>query len=137
MQNYKEIFEASLARVGAPQMAQEFYATFYAKFMLTHQDVAEMFVNTDMEKQFGVLHSSLHELVKFSLTHERTDYIVKLAHVHGSRGLKIKPQFYDYWLDALIEAVKEMDSDFEPEVETAWRVILAPGIAFMMSDPAA
>jgi len=135
MKNYTEIFETSFARVSDPILEQEFYATFYARFLLTHKDVAAMFSKTDMNHQFGMLHESLHELVKFSLTHVKTPYILKLASVHGTGGLGVIPKLYDYWLSALMEAVAEMDPDFNADVETAWRVILAPGIAFMQSDP--
>ena len=135
MQNYKEIFEASFARVSGPHLEQEFFATFYARFLLTDKEVAAMFAKTDMDHQFGMLRESLNELRKFSLTQEKNDYVTKLARVHGARGHQIKPSFYDNWLTALVEAVHEIDPESNPQVEVAWRVILAPGIAFMKSDP--
>jgi hemoglobin-like flavoprotein len=135
MQTYKELFEASFARVSAPQLDQEFFATFYARFLLTDKKVAAMFERTDMNHQFGMLRESLHELKKFSITQEKTEYIVNLARIHGARGRQVIPRFYTNWLNALIEAVHEIDPEATSEVEVAWRVMLAPGIAFMKSDP--
>lgn len=136
MQNYRDIFEASFARVSSTNLDQEFFATFYARFLLTDPKVAAMFSKTDMGHQFGMLRESLSELVEFSMTHIKTEYIVKLAQVHGARGRMVIPAFYDSWLDALVETVHEIDPEASPEVEMAWRVVLAPGIAFMKSDPA-
>ena len=135
MPNYKEIFEASFARISASNLEQEFLATFYARFLLTDKDVAAMFAKTDMDHQFNMLRESFHRLVDFSITQEKNDYIVRLAKVHGSSGHKVIPRFYDNWLDALMEAIHEVDPEATAEVETAWRVVLAPGIAFMRSDP--
>ena len=35
------------------------------------------------------------------------------------------------WLESLIETVQLFDSRFTEEIELAWRVVLAPGIAYM------
>ena len=37
------------------------------------------------------------------------------------------------WVDRLIATARERDTQFSPHIETAWRVFLAPGIAFMKS----
>ena len=47
--------------------------------------------------------------------------------------LDIKPELYDLWLDRLVQAVREFDPKFDPEIETAWRRVLRPGIEFMKS----
>ena len=41
------------------------------------------------------------------------------------------PELYEAWLDSLIATARESDPDFDDELELAWRVVLAPGIAYM------
>jgi hypothetical protein len=47
--------------------------------------------------------------------------------------LDIKPEFYDLWLDRLLQAVAEFDPLFDARTGTAWRRLLRPGIEFMKS----
>jgi hemoglobin-like flavoprotein len=64
---------------------------------------------------------------------ERTAHLERLAKLHGRAELDITPELYDLWLDRLVQAVSEFDPMFDPEVETAWRRVLQPGIEFMKS----
>ena len=57
----------------------------------------------------------------------------RLAKLHGRAELDITPELYDLWLDRLVQAVREFDPMFDPEIETAWRRVLEPGIEFMKS----
>jgi hemoglobin-like flavoprotein len=64
---------------------------------------------------------------------ERTVHLERLAKRHSKAELDIKPELYDLWLDRLVQAVREFDPMFDPEIEAAWRRALRPGIEFMKS----
>ena len=55
--------------------------------------------------------------------------MARLAQVHSRAGNDIAPDLYDCWLDCLVSTVGDFDPQFTPEVELAWRLTLAPGIA--------
>ena len=80
-----------------------------------------------------MLQSSVTILLNFFVTDRPDDYLLKLAERHGRRGAEIPPGLYSVWLDCLVETVRQFDSKFNEEVETAWRVVFSKGIKFMTS----
>ncbi len=104
---------------------------FYERFIGSDPRIAKMFEETDMGHQMGMLRESLSELREFSTSLKSNNYIVTLARIHGVRGRNVRPEFYDAWLDALVDTVQEVDPDSGLQTELSWRLVLAPGIAFM------
>lgn len=47
--------------------------------------------------------------------------------------LKIKPEWYETWLDAVCETVKEFDPQGSDDLEVAWRNRMRPGIDLITS----
>ena len=43
----------------------------------------------------------------------------------------IKPEYYDHWVEALIETVKDLDPHFDREIELSWRLAVNPGVLYM------
>jgi hemoglobin-like flavoprotein len=58
-------------------------------------------------------------------------HLRRLAVVHDRRHRDIRPELYDQWLTCLLQAVRECDPRYGPQVEQAWRAMLAPGISVM------
>ena len=54
-----------------------------------------------------------------------------VARLHIRSGRDIPAEYYDTWLDSLIEALGEFDPEFDADVELSWRLVLAPGISYM------
>ena len=131
MVDYLAEFESSLARVCAPELSQSFFARFYERFTGSDERIAALFEGTDMGYQVKMLKDSLSELREFSISLKSNNYIVTLARIHGVRGRQISPDSYDTWLDTLVETVVEIDPECGLQTELAWRLVLAPGIAFM------
>lgn len=132
MKNYLECFLDSLFRVsGEPERMTEFVARFYELFIAQSPRIARHFADTDMSRQIGMLAQSLHEMVEFSTTRVASDRLRGVAHRHSREDRDIPPDLYEAWLDSLVAAVREFDAEFDDEVELAWRVVLAPGIAYM------
>jgi hemoglobin-like flavoprotein len=121
-----EVYNDSLERCMA---RPEFLHRFYELFIRSSDEVAEKFKNTDMKKQERVLKYSLYTLLLAVGGGEsgRAE-LERLAEVHNRKNRDIKPHLYDLWLDCLLQAVREYDGAYGPEVERSWRQILGTGI---------
>jgi len=129
--DYLAKFESSLSRVSSLELSQQFFSRFYERFIASDSRIAAMFAATDMAHQVEMLRESLAELKEFSTSLKSNNYIVTLARIHGIRGRKISPESYDSWLNALVDTVNEVDPECDLQTQLAWRLVLAPGIAFM------
>jgi len=127
------LFDASYARVfgegvGLTDASTPFFESFYRHF-LRDRDIADAFSQTDMNRQVSMLRKSFFHLVAFYVSHEPSAELARIAMIHHKIG--IESAFYDRWLDALIESVREFDPDCDHTTELAWRWALTPGITYM------
>jgi hemoglobin-like flavoprotein len=111
-----------------------FLDRFYAVMTASNEEVAAKFESTNSARQALLLKASLYMMMLVAWQHpEGHAHLERVAQRHSREDLDIRPGLYDAWLDCLIATVEEFDSDFDPEVERAWRQVLAPGIEFMKS----
>jgi len=125
-----ELFNDSLERCSC---RPDFLRRFYTLFLASSDTVARKFERTDLKKQARMLRTSLYIMMLAGGGSERIAHLERLARLHSRAELDIKPELYDLWLDRLVQAVEEFDALFDPEIETAWRNVLRPGIEFMKS----
>ena len=128
-----QTFRASLSRCLADT---EFLRTFYELFLDSSPEVREKFKNTEFPRQTRVLADSLYLMAVAS--ESKDDAIAwkeldRLAARHSRSELDIRPEFYDGWLECLIEAAGKFDHEFSPEIEAAWRAALRPGLEHLRS----
>ncbi|MFV2089206.1 MAG: globin [Pseudomonadales bacterium] len=128
-----KLFDLSYSRVfgegvGISDNATPFFRSFYRKF-LTDPEIANLFSQTDMTRQVGMLRKSFYHLVAFYVSHEPSGELERIARIHHNIG--IDPRFYDSWLDALIETVREFDPRCDLSTELAWRWAMTPGLTYM------
>lgn len=131
MIDYLARFDASMARCTARNRGADFIEGFYQRFMAADPAIAEKFSATDFARQREMLRESLTEMRAFYTEHTRTPYLAALGKIHGRAGRDIEPRLYDLWLDSLCATVAEHDVDHDDDTGVAWRIVLAPGIAFM------
>ena len=135
MANFDQIFKDSMTRVlGNGAYNPAFIRSFYDIFLETTPAVAKKFEHTDMSAQRTMLHDSLLMMVEFNRTREPSPALQQLANSHSRRVHDINPEFYELWLDSLVAAVSRYDPEFTDQVDLAWRIALAPGIAYMCFD---
>jgi hemoglobin-like flavoprotein len=125
-----ELFNDSMERCSCEP---DFLRRFYALFLASSDTVARKFEHTDLIKQARLLKASLYIMMLASSGSELNAHLERLARLHSRVELDIRPELYDLWLDRLVQAVSEFDPLFDPEIETAWRRILQPGIDYMKS----
>lgn len=96
--------------------------------------MAEKFAATDFERQKKALQLSLRMMAMASVGGDAADlYLEYIAKQHDHHHLNIEAEFYELWLEALIETVRECDPKFDATVEQAWRSVLRCGIDYMIS----
>lgn len=107
----------------------EFINRFYLAFLNSSEEVKNKFANTDMQVQRRMLRKSLAFMIT---ANSNPDAISATAMKHDKKHLNIKPHLYTFWLDSMIEAVKQTDPAFRSITEDAWRKTLQPGIDYMI-----
>ena len=134
MINFETQFNESYNRVLAGRTSQgnEFMDAFYERFIASSPLVAEKFKNVDMASQKAMLKQSLSYLLNMYTMKQIPDHLAEIARKHDRQHTDIPPELYQSWLECLIETVREFDSDFNDDVELAWRLICSQGIAFMV-----
>lgn len=82
-----------------------------------------------MEKQKKMLRMS----IAFMMHSNRSmDSLCATTEKHSKKLLDIKPHLYSVWLDCMVEAVKLTDPEFDEDIEESWRIIMQPGINYMI-----
>ncbi len=84
-----------------------------------------------MINQKKMLSQSLYQMMTFYNTKRDSDYMRKIAGIHGKKGHDIPEELYELWLESLLETVKELDPKYNRDVGLAWKMILAMGVTFM------
>ena len=128
-----EMFRASLKRCLA---STDFLHDFYERFMASSDEVKEKFRSTEFPRQARVLADSLYIMAVAS--ESKDDAIAwkeldRLADRHSHGELDIRPEFYLSWLRCLVEAARDYDPEFSPDIEEAWHKSLAPGLDHLRS----
>jgi len=130
MSNYNKIFSRSLNRAVTAD-PDRFFSRFYERFVPSSPEITGLFENVDMKRQKKIIESSLAYMSEFAAFLTETEYLKRLGERHSRRDVNIAPALYEVWLDTLIETVEEYDPEYDEDVRVAWRVVLAPGIAYM------
>lgn len=127
-----DTFEASLQRCSTTPGFMDF---FYKRFLASSPKVRAKFANTDFVRQKRALRASLHMMLLAAQDEEKgpSAYMEELAVRHSRKQLAIGAEFYDYWLDSLIDTVRVCDPHFTPEVENAWEQVMMVGIKYLLS----
>ena len=133
MLDFDVIFKNSYERVLGKQNSQknEFFTSFYERFIDSSPLVAEKFKYIDMQAQKVMLKQSIFHLLNLFSTRKIPKNLKQIAQKHDRNHADISPDLYYLWQECLIETVAEFDEKFSTDVELAWRLVCSQGIAFM------
>lgn len=100
-----------------------FIERFYEIFMASHPSVAPMFAHTDFSKQRFALRRGISVAILFaagSTVVRQTSE--QMADVHSRHGrAPVPPALYPYWIESLLQAVKEFDERADDALMARWR----------------
>lgn len=130
--DYRKLFAESYLRT-VVNGDEDFFGRFYELFIAADPDVSKVFSSTDMHRQILMLQESLLHMIEFENSKIASQRFQKVASYHGSEEMNIPPHLFDLWMDCLVETVREREPQFDSHIETAWRVYLASGVAFLKS----
>lgn len=115
-QHNLEIFSQSLQRVTA---SADFYDCFYDKFISRSDEIPAFFKNRDMTQLKKKLQDTLFMLAESAEGGAGLIlYIEMLGRIH--RRLNVQRRHFTIWEEALLEAVKTYDDEFDDKVLAAW-----------------
>ena len=121
------VFHDSLDRASN---SGRFMDVFYDGFIASSIDVEKIFKDTDMDRLKRKLKSSLHMMTMLVDDVPGTEmYVGHLARVHDR--YHIPPEMFSVWMDLLIEAVRDCDTEFDDKTEAVWRDVIGRGISIM------
>ena len=120
------VVEQSLARAC---IAGDPFERFYQIFLSADPQIKPMFEETDFNKQNKLLKAGLANLILFA---QDSDYgklkVDEIGLSHSKAKLDIKPELYSIWLNSLLKAIAEFDSEYNEEKAQAWTRVLSSGI---------
>ena len=128
--DYRQLFHDSYLRCVVSDQ-DGFFRRFYQLFIAADPEISKMFSNTNMDRQISLLQESLLHMIDFSNSKVANERMRQVAIYHGSTEMNIPVHMFDLWMDRLVATVREHDTRFNAHIEMAWRVSLAPGIAFI------
>ncbi|MGC8119642.1 globin domain-containing protein [Marinobacter sp. VGCF2001] len=105
----------------------DFFVDFYDFFMSSSEAIKNRFLNTDMTAQRHLLRNGVMQII-LAARGMSDRKLRDLGESHSRHKLDIKPEWYDFWEEALLKTVRLHDPDFTPELRQAWREVLKPGI---------
>lgn len=109
-----------------------FIETFYDILLEGRPDVASMFAETDFVQQRQLLRAGIGVMLMFRRGDNTARLLLEgIRKSHSRKYLNVRPELYDYWVDSLTNAIAKHDPLFSPDLERAWRAVLAGGIAFL------
>lgn len=108
----------------------QFIQRFYEIFMDSHPDVRPAFAQTDMGRQRHALRRGISNAILYGGGSPLVQRLIEAtAELHSRHGrAPIAPSLYRYWLDSLIQTVREHDPMATPQLEQRWRDAISPTI---------
>ncbi len=124
-----DLVQESFARCN---LKDNFIDRFYENFLSSNDMFAEMFAHTNFDQQKDLLRRGISMMILFADGNPVGRIAVeRLAESHGKNKMAIPRDLYNYWIDALVKTVAEIDSKWEPGLEKAWRDTMTQGINTM------
>jgi hemoglobin-like flavoprotein len=109
-----------------------FYAALYEYLLASDPRIPPMFAATRFERQHKLLRHSLGVLIIYA-KRPNPALLERIAVRHSRADVGVPADLYPCFIESLVRAVAEHDPEFSPEVATAWRQVVIPGIAYMQS----
>lgn len=106
---------------------------FYEIFLEADPRLKPLFKNTDFKRQRDLLIHAIVMLIEYADGKPLGEMAIRrLGELHSRRKMNVTPDLYPIWVDAMVGALAELDSEFSPDLEQQWRNVMQKGIAVMV-----
>ncbi len=109
---------------------EDFFRSFYERFLASDPAIAPQFANTRFERQHKLLQHGLGLLLSYA-GRPNPHLLERIAERHGPSDLNVPAEQYDMFLDSLLYAARLHDPECTPEVEQAWKAAMLPGVKYL------
>jgi hemoglobin-like flavoprotein len=128
-QHNLEIFRKSLQRVTS---STAFFDSFYDNFINQSDEIGDFFKNRDMRQLKKKLRETLFMLAETAEGRPGLRlYVQMLGRIH--KRLNVQRRHFRMWEEALLEAVRIHDSEYDDRVLAAWLYVIDDVIEMMFS----
>ncbi|WP_455206469.1 globin [Kaarinaea lacus] len=113
---------------------EKFFTHFYEVFLNSHPMIGLMFKNTNFDKQISMLKNAVSMSIMYAEKQDELakDVLTKIRRSHSRERHNIKPEYYTYWLNSLIETLRVCDPNFTDTLEQNWREMMQISINFII-----
>lgn len=112
--------------------------TFYDAFLARDPEVRRLFAHTDFDRQRDLFLHGIYSLIDYARGGATGRMgIRRLSRIHGAGGMNITRRMYDLWIQCLLDALREHDPEWSPELRVRWEQVLRLGIDAMLEAGAA
>lgn len=59
--------------------------------------------------------------------------LARIRETHSRKNLNISPDLYSVWLESFMQAVEEIDPEYNVELDLEWREVLQKSIDYIVS----
>jgi hemoglobin-like flavoprotein len=109
---------------------EEFFRSFYARFLASDPAIAPQFADTRFDRQHKLLQHGLGLLLSYA-GRPNPHLLERIAERHGPTDLNVPEYQYPLFLESLLFAVRTHDPECTPAVEEAWTAALLPGVEYL------
>ena len=108
-----------------------FRDAFFDNLLRSCPEVAQRILTGDTEAFRSTLILSIDTLARYYVNREPTTMLQGVAHRQSRGERNIEPRLYEFFLQALLQTVKQYDPKYDDEVGKAWEVVLRPGLEYL------
>jgi hypothetical protein len=132
MPDHEETFSRSywFAR-GSRVNGVSFRDAFLDNLLRSCPEVAHRMLRGDLESFRSTLMISIDHLASVYLNGEPSNVLKGVARRQSRGERDIEPRLYEYFLEALLQTVRQYDPKCSEDVEEAWKTVLRPGLEYM------
>lgn len=118
------------------QAQGDFFGVFYGIFLKTSEEIATMFATTDWHKQKHLIQHAIRAAILFAQEPNVPivrQHMEQIARSHSRTQRNVRPELYHFWLESMVEAVRQCDPHYTPALGEAWKQVLTPAISLITS----
>ena len=103
-------------------------------FLQSNPEVKLKFVHTDLNKQIQILQHSINYVIMFARGEKIAQSAIgRIRKSHARSGMNITPALYAHWKESFLQALSEVDPEYDSKHIAAWSSVLQKAIDYIVS----